>query len=114
MNLLLTKRDIPLAVCVLLVIMSAFTILPVFAAKDMVSIKLPPDMMNYKPGKGVELANQYCATCHAADYLYMQPVMNKAKWVGVVKKMKKVFGCPVDNKDIDALAAYLTAQNAKK
>jgi mono/diheme cytochrome c family protein len=85
-----------------------------FAASDTVSIELPADMMNYKPGKGVELANQYCGMCHAADYLYMQPVMNKEKWVGVVKKMKKVFGCTVEHADISPLANYLAQQNAAK
>jgi mono/diheme cytochrome c family protein len=114
MKLLFPKRDIPIVAVVLLVVMSVFMASPVFAAKNVVSIKLPSDMMSYKPGKGVELANQYCVTCHAADYLYMQPVMNKQKWIAVVNKMKKVFGCPVENKDIDALASYLTAQNAKK
>ena len=85
-----------------------------FAASDTVSITLPSDMMSYKPGKGSELANQYCSICHAADYLYMQPVMSKEKWVGEVKKMKKVFGCPVNDSDVSLLADYLTQQNAAK
>jgi len=85
-----------------------------FAASDTVSIQLPADMMQYKPGKGVELADQYCSICHAADYLYMQPVMNKEKWVGEVTKMKKVFGCPVNDNDISPLADYLVKQNAAK
>jgi len=103
------------ATLVLTVAVSFVTVSPAVAADDdTVSIQLPPDRMQYGPGKGVELANQYCSMCHAADYVYMQPVMNKDKWLAVVRKMKKVFGCPVADEDIDALADYLTAQNAAK
>ena len=114
MKMLLTRRDLFIAAAAVLTAGSLAISTPALAAKDTVSIELPSDMIQYKPGKGVELANQYCATCHAADYVYMQPVMNKEKWVGVVNKMKKVFGCPVEDSDIDALADYLTEQNAAK
>jgi len=102
-----TKRGLSLFVA-----LSLTAISPAFAADDTVSIKLPPDLMQYRPGDGVELANAYCTMCHAADYVYMQPVENKDKWVAVITKMQKVFGCPVNDKDIDALAEYLAAQNA--
>jgi len=114
MRLLFARNRFPVIVAFSFAIGLSATVMPAFAAKDTVSIELPADMMNYKPGKGVELANQYCATCHAADYLYMQPVMNKDKWVGVINKMKKVFGCPIEDSDTDALADYLTEQNAAK
>lgn len=114
MNLSCAKFGLPVVSAVIFIVMSVASVSQAVAAGGDVSIELPPDMMNYKPGKGVELANQYCATCHAADYVYMQPVMNKQKWVGVVNKMKKVFGCPVEDSDIDALASYLTQQNAAK
>ena len=107
MKLTNAKRALPLTVALSLAAVS-----PTLAADDSVSIKLPPDRMQYQPGAGVELANAYCTMCHAADYVYMQPVENKDKWVAVITKMKKVFGCPVDDQDIDALAAYLAAQNA--
>lgn len=100
-----------LAAAALALSASLAVVSPALAADDTVSIQLPPDYLQYKPGKGVELANQYCVMCHAADYVYMQPLQDKDKWVGVIKKMKRVFGCPVEDKDIDALAEYLAAQN---
>lgn len=83
-------------------------------ADDTVSITLPQETSEYKPGTGQELAKGYCLTCHAADYVYMQPPMAKDKWVGVVNKMKKVFGCPVPDTDVDRLADYLAGQNGMK
>jgi len=109
MTLTNAKRALSLTVALALT-----AVAPLAAADDTVSIKLPPDLMQYQPGEGVELANAYCTMCHAADYVYMQPVENKDKWVAVITKMQKVFGCPVNDKDIDALADYLTAQNALK
>ena len=79
-----------------------------------VSINLPGDMTDFKPGKGAEIANGSCKICHAADYVYMQPPLTKEKWTATIKKMKKVYGCPVQDSDIDALADYLVGQNGPK
>jgi sulfite dehydrogenase len=88
---------------------------PLFSAvaDDTVSITLPPETAVYKQGTGQELATSRCMICHSADYVYMQPPLPKDKWVGVVNKMVKVFGCPIDEKDVDALAGYLAGQNGK-
>jgi len=79
-----------------------------------VSITLPSDMTDFKPTKGSDIAVADCKTCHAADYVYMQPPLNKTQWTATITKMKKVFGCNVQDSDIDTLADYLTDQNGPK
>jgi mono/diheme cytochrome c family protein len=79
-----------------------------------VSITLPSDMTDFKTAKGSNLAAGYCKTCHSADYVYMQPPMDKTKWTATITKMKKVFGCLMQDSDVDALAEYLTGQNGPK
>jgi hypothetical protein len=44
----------------------------------------------------------------------MQPPMDKTKWTATITKMKKVFGCLMQDSDVDALAEYLTGQNGPK
>lgn len=78
------------------------------------SITLPNDATEYKEGPHVDIARNYCTTCHAADYIYMQPPMPKEKWLGVVQKMQHVFGCPIPENEMDKIADYLTSQNGIK
>ena len=82
-------------------------------AEGEVSISLPQETAVYKAGQGQELANSHCLMCHSADYVYMQPPMAKENWVATVNKMKKVFGCPIDDQNVEALADYLAEQNGK-
>ena len=88
---------------------------PLFSAgaDEVVAITLPQETAVYKEGSGQELASSHCLMCHSADYVYMQPPMPKDKWVGVINKMVKVFGCPIDEKNVEPLAAYLFDQNGK-
>lgn len=79
-----------------------------------VTIKLPPETAEFRPGPNVDAAKTYCTMCHSADYIYNQPPMNKEKWVGIVTKMQKTFGAPVPDSEIDKIAEYLVSQNGKK
>lgn len=76
------------------------------------SIFLPTDPFSFQPGKGQEVANTYCVICHSADYIYMQPEHSKDKWAAIIHKMKLVFGCPIPQDQIPALASYLFQQNS--
>jgi mono/diheme cytochrome c family protein len=96
--------------CLLVACTAAFTAGDALA----VEIKLPGDMRSYGPGPNADLARGYCATCHAADYVYMQPPMSKEKWIATVNKMKKVFGCEAPDEDVDKIAEYLVSQNGPK
>jgi len=81
------------------------TALPLHALK----IELPADTSTLKPGAGAELANRQCLTCHSADYVNVQPPGKPlAFWKGEVEKMKKVYGAPIPDEDIEPIAQYLT------
>ncbi|HEY7650998.1 MAG TPA: cytochrome c [Methylomirabilota bacterium] len=90
----------------LLVALAATT---VFAADK--TIPMPPDhaYAALKPGAGVDVARQQCASCHSTDYIVMQPRSAK-QWEGVVTKMIKVFGAPVNDQDAKTIAEYLATQ----
>ena len=38
-----------------------------------VTYALPDETAEFKPGPGVEAAQNHCASCHSADYLSAQP-----------------------------------------
>ena len=74
------------------------------------SITLP----NYNPempaGKHLQLFNNNCTVCHSARYVLMQPPLAASVWTAEVRKMHKVFGCPLKEADIQPLVDYLTTQ----
>lgn len=89
---------------------------PVCAADALgpVKITLPEENARFKPGPGLEVAQVQCMICHSADYIYMQPPLSKDQWQAEVTKMKKVFGAPIPDSDIDTVVTYLLSQNGKK
>jgi hypothetical protein len=52
--------------------------------------------------------------CHSVDYIYMQPPLTKDQWQAEVVKMKKVFGAPVPDGEVDTIVEYLMSQDGKK
>ena len=75
------------------------------------SIVLPSDPFSFQSGSGQEVAISYCAICHSADYIYMQPPHSQGKWTEIIKKMQQKFGCPIPDNSIGTLAKYLINQN---
>jgi hypothetical protein len=72
-------------------------------------IELPKETATLKPGPGAEAANAQCLTCHSVDYIATQPRDKPfAFWKAEVEKMKKVYGAPIPDGQIDPLADYLT------
>ncbi len=82
-------------------------------ARASLSITLPGDPMTFPPGRGSEIASSYCLICHSAEYVYMQPPHNARRWSEIVTKMKRTFGCPIQDAEIEPLARYLADQSAK-
>lgn len=80
---------------------------------DKASITLPPESAHFKPGPGSEVATTYCTICHSPDYIYMQPAQTHAGWTAEVNKMRKVYGAPVPEDQVKAIADYLVTQNGK-
>jgi len=76
------------------------------------TITLPPDnaYATLAPGPGVEVTQRQCALCHSTDYIVMQPRGGAKQWEGVVTKMVKVFGAPVDDQDARTIVEYLSAR----
>lgn len=77
-----------------------------------VAYVLPEETAAFKPGPGVEAAQNNCTACHSADYIQTQPRGPKFKkefWQAEVTKMIKVYGAPIDDGDAAAIVDYLTA-----
>jgi mono/diheme cytochrome c family protein len=80
---------------------------PVAALK----IELPPESTTLRQGAGSDLAMRQCMTCHSADYVAIQPPGRPlAFWKAEVEKMKKVYGAPIPDAEIDPIAQYLTRE----
>ena len=49
-----------------------------------------------------------CSTCHSLDYLVMNsPFLIRAAWEAEVRKMVKVMGAPIPEKDVAPIVDYL-------
>ena len=71
-------------------------------------IGLPTETATLKPGPGAELAGSQCLICHSADYITTQPRDKPlAFWKAEVEKMKKVYGAPIADDQIDPVSEYL-------
>ena len=85
-------------------------LLPV-RAKPM-SYDLPEETATLNPGPNVELVQGNCMCCHSVDYIQTQPQgpqFKKDFWQAEVTKMIKVFGAPIDERDVGKIVDYLTA-----
>ncbi len=70
-------------------------------------IELPAETATYKPGKGVELAQAFCMTCHSVEYTAIQPPMPMKFWDAEIKKMREKYAAPIPP-ELDAkLVEYL-------
>jgi len=80
----------------------------VAAFAEGLKIGLPAETVTLKPGPGAELVGSQCLICHSADYITTQPRDKPlAFWKAEVEKMKKVYGAPIADDQIDAVSAYL-------
>ena len=71
-------------------------------------IDLPAETSKLKPGPGADAAEAQCATCHSFDYVNTQPPGKPlAFWKAEVEKMKKVYGAPIPDEQIEPIAQYL-------
>jgi mono/diheme cytochrome c family protein len=87
----------------------AATAVPAFAKP--ITFELPADTTQFKPGPHLDVVQGNCGACHSADYVQTQPTGPKFKkdfWQAEVTKMIKVYGAPIDEKDIPAIVEYLS------
>jgi mono/diheme cytochrome c family protein len=77
-----------------------------------ITYDLPDETAQFRPGPNLEVVQGNCGACHSADYVLTQPIGPKFKkdfWQAEVTKMIKVYGAPIDEKDVPAIVDYLTA-----
>jgi hypothetical protein len=87
------------------------TMSPLALKAKPISYKLPEDTATFKPGPNVETVQNNCTACHSADYIKTQPQGPKFKkdfWQAEVTKMIKVYGAPIDDRDVDKIVEYLS------
>ena len=88
----------------------AFLVPAAMAYAEPLPYELPDETAEFKPGPGIEAAQNNCTACHSADYILTQPPkMGHKFWEAEVKKMKAVYGAPIEDSDIQAIADYLAA-----
>ena len=92
-------------------IVAAISLCTVAAPVTALKIELPPESGTLRQGAGSDLAMRQCMTCHSADYVAIQPPGKPlAFWKAEVEKMKKVYGAPIPDAEIDPIAQYLTRE----
>lgn len=75
-------------------------------------IDLPVSTSAFPPGPGSELSGK-CLICHSAGMVLQQPAMSADQWRKEIIKMRKVYGAPLQDADIEPLTAYMTWLNAR-
>ena len=91
------------------VVLATLTILVTSALAAELKITLPTETTVLRPGKGIELAQANCFTCHSVDYIQTQPPMPRKFWEAEVKKMREKYGAPTPEETVPTLVDYLTA-----
>src|SRR5215212_899744 len=87
--------------------LSLFTFVALIARAGDRNWKLPAETTKLERGPGVEVATAQCLLCHSADYISIQPPMNRATWAATVTKMKDKYGAPILPDSTNALVNYL-------
>lgn len=85
------------------------TILIAFAASLLAGTALADEqVINLKPGPGLDKVENNCAACHSLGYIVMNSgFLGSAGWDAEVTKMIKAFGAPIDDTDAKTIADYL-------
>ena len=76
------------------------------------AIELPPETARLRTSAlaGYEIAAKKCVICHSADYINLQPPgMSLRQWTSELVKMQRAFGAPIDDRELEIIAVYLTA-----
>ena len=73
-----------------------------------VSVVLPESQRTFTGGGTAEAINKDCLICHSAGMVLTQPEMSLAQWKAEEEKMRSAYDAPIDPKDDDIIADYLT------
>ncbi len=73
------------------------------------SYALPDETTAFRPGPGMDAAQNNCTSCHSADYVSTQPPQLGSKfWEAIVSKMVKVYHASISETDVKVIADYLS------
>ncbi|MBO0733702.1 MAG: cytochrome c [Methylocapsa sp.] len=73
-----------------------------------VTYGLPEVTFTFRPGPGMETAQNNCLTCHSVDYISTQPPnRGKAFWEAEITKMIKSYHAPISETDAKTIVDYL-------
>ena len=73
------------------------------------SIELPFGDATLPAGQGVDVVTANCTGCHSPGMILTQPQLSPATWTSEVQKMQRTYKAPVDDADVPAIVAYLSA-----
>ncbi len=74
---------------------------------DARSLSFPETRIELSAGDGLDKVQAFCNICHSLDYITMQPRFSRAQWAGIVNKMIKVYGAPINEEDEKKIISYL-------
>lgn len=72
-------------------------------------IELPEVEPDLPPGAARDAVLVNCVACHSTRYITIQPPLTRETWVAEVTKMRKTFGAPVPEEQVNAIVDYLVA-----
>lgn len=70
---------------------------------------LPVAQLSLKPGDGGALVAVNCTICHSLAPIIRHDGFTKEVWASEVGKMRKTYGCPIDDATAARIIAYLQA-----
>jgi hypothetical protein len=72
-------------------------------------IQLPEMEAELPPGVARDAVLVNCGSCHSTRYITIQPRLTREAWVAVVTKMRKTYGAPVPEEQVNAIVDYVFA-----
>jgi hypothetical protein len=73
------------------------------------TIALPAMEIELPPGSGRLTVMATCTACHSQRYVMMQPNFPRKTWIAEVDKMKKVYGAPIQDEQVEPIVNYLVS-----
>ena len=83
-------------------------------AQEAEAWKLPAETARFKPAPGSDLVTANCLLCHSADYVFMQPPLDRTGWTAIVQKMRKTYGAPLPEERVEEIVDYLATHYGKQ
>ena len=77
------------------------------------SITLPTVAFDLPDGPGKPLVLDRCVACHTPRYITLQPYFTRDAWIATVQKMRKNFGAPVADEQVEDIVNYLVFVRGK-